>query len=583
MTEIAPTTPSLNAYLKVFSRRRRSFFVATIAALLVVAAVVTLWPAYYRSTATILIEQQEIPNDMVRTTISSFADQRLQMIQQRVMTRDNLLRLASKYDLYPDDRDAMASEELLQLVGSRISMNLVSGQFIDPRRGIPTEATIAFEIGFTDRSPDNAFKVANELYTLYHEENLKNRSDLVRETSSFLEAEARKLDLRVKDLEARVAKFKQQHVDELPELLDVNWQLYERTDAELREIARNRRLLEDQAIFLESELAVTSPFTGVMSESGARILSPADRLTALQSEMAQVQARYSPEHPDVLRIRSDIESLQEEVSARDRTRALYSQLEQLRGELAGIRERYSDEHPDVVLLSTQIRSLIRTLGDKVDDSKFDVDPTNPAYIQLNTRLQTTKLEIASLQDREEQARQKLAEFERRIARTPNVERTFSELAREYQNAAQKFAEVKQKQLEAELAESLEQDRKGEKFTLIDPPRVPETPVSPNRLLLGLIGSALALGIGLGVVALLEAQDDRVYGREPVLQAFGDTPMMAVPVIVSPVEVSSHRKRRYLWLGVMLLLGVGALAAVHQLVMPLDGIIAILTTRYGFGS
>ena len=570
----------LLAYFEAFSRRSRHFWISLMLGLAAVLGLTFGLPSYYKSTATILIEQQEIPNDMVRTTISSFADQRLQMTQQRVMTRDNLLALIGKYDLYPDDREDMPTEDLLELLGNRIDMSFVTGQFIDPRRGVPTEATIAFEIGFTDRSAEKAFKVANELFTLYHEENLRNRAQLVEETSSFLEIEAEKLDQRVRELEAEVAAFKERHVGELPELLSVNWQLYERTDAELQEISRTRRRLEDQVIYLESELAGMSPYDQIVSESGARILSPADRLAALQSELAQMRARYSPEHPDLQRIRSDIAGLEEEVDTRDRTRSLYQQLELLRSQLAGIRERYSEDHPDVVLLRTQIASLLKTLGDKVDDSRIEIDPTNPSYIQVQTRLESIRLELNSLDEQERAAKRKRTDLETRISNTPGVERTFSELAREYRNAAQKFTEVHAKQLEAELAESLEKDRKGEKFTLIDPPRVAEKPVSPNRLLIFFLGLVLSFGLSIGIVALAESLDDRVYGKSAVAQLLGVAPMAAIPVIVTRDDRNRARTRLVLaTLALTIVLALSVLA-VHLFLVPIDLILARIQTVLG---
>ena len=546
----------------------------------VVAVVSLLLPSSYQSTATILIEQQEIPNDLVRTTISSYADQRLQTIQQRVMTRDNLLELVDRFDLYAAKRERMPVEQLLATVADNITMNVIEGEFIDPRRGIPTSATIAFELGFVDRSPEKAFKVANELYTLYSEENLRSRNELVTETSSFLTSEANKLNERVLELEAQLAEFKERHINELPELLDVNWQMLDRSDAELREIERSRRSLEDQVVYLESEMTVLNPYDAIISETGSRLLSPADRLAALQAELAVIQSRYSSDHPDMLRIQSEISSLESEVSSRDQNRALHRELEQARTRLAEIRERYSEDHPDVILLTSQINVLVRKLDQKVDASQVDVEPTNPAYIQLRSKLETARLEMKSLASREQDARRKIRDLEARISRTPGVERTFRELAREYTNASAKFQEVKAKQLEAELAESLERERKGEKFTLIDPPRVPETPVSPNRLLIAVAGLILALGGAFGIGFLSESLDPRVYGAASIEAALGVGPTVSIPVIRNTVD-RKQRATRSVLLGTTTVVALClAVIAFHLWVMPVGTATAILLNRIG---
>jgi len=570
----------LTTYLNAFMRRSRWFFAVLLVLLAVTISVTTFLPSRYSSSATILIEQQEIPPDLVRTTISTYADQRLEMIQQRVMTRDTLLGIIKKYDLYPRERDRMPIEELLDEIRGNINIDVVSGQFIDPRRGVPTKATIAFELGFEDKSPEKAFKVANELYTLYYEENLRNRTETARETSTFLEMEAEKLNGQALELEKQLATFKEEHVDELPELLSVNWQMYDRTEEELRELARSRRTLQDQLLMLETDLVSLNPYQGTFSETGARILSPSDRLATLRSELAQIEARYKEDHPDVQRIRMDIASLEQAVDSRQRNRSLAAEIESARAELARIRERYSENHPDVILLSSQIGALAKQLDGKLDETSGDVDASNPAYLQLETRVKTTRLELEALDAREREVRRKRAELAERIARTPKVEQEFREMAREYTNAATKFQEVKAKQLEAELAESLEAERKGEKFTLIEPPQVPETPVSPNRPLIFAIGFVLSLGFAASAVILLELSDSRIYGASAIEAVLGVSPTASIPVIASS---SDARRSRRLVVAVLVAaagLIALALAAVHFLIVPLDAAVAIVLNRYG---
>lgn len=561
-------------------RRRWRTFLGTL--LLVLAAVTTLamlLPAIYKSTATVLIEQQEIPQDMVRPTITSYADQRLQSIQQRVMTRDNLLRIVNSYDLYPGKRDRLPTEAILELIVDSIDMQVVSGEFIDPRRGVPMEATIAFQLSFSDRSPDKAFKVANELYTLYHEENLQSRNAQVRETSSFLEAEARKLNSQVLKLEEELASFKEQHIDELPELLTTNWQLLDRADAEMREIDRSRVSLEDRILFLEAELAQLNPYEGIFSETGARILSSSDRLSALQTELAQAQARYSEDHPDLQRLRGDIAGLESEIGAREQQRLLRGELERARGELAAISERYSSEHPDVLLLSSQVELLAQKIEVSAGVNEEVSEATNPAYLQLRTRLESAQLELDSLDNKSLEVSRKQSDLETRIEQTPEVERKFRELAREYSNSASKYQEIKAKQLEAELAEALELERKGEKFTLIDPPRVPERPVSPNRPLIFALGLVLALGSAFAVMHLRENLDDRIYGASAVVDIIGLRPEVKIPLVRTVEVVTAHRVQRWWVYAVSAIALAVALYMVHVLVVPLDAGLAIMQKRF----
>src|SRR6202012_2773265 len=149
---------SLMERVRAYWRLRHAFFLVTglLTALTIVAGVV--WPPTYRTGATILIEQQEIPQELVRSAITSFADQRIQVISQRVMTTQNLLTLITRYDLYPDIHANKPREVLIQRMRDDIALRMISADVIDPRSGHPTQATIAFSVGYQNESPELALK-----------------------------------------------------------------------------------------------------------------------------------------------------------------------------------------------------------------------------------------------------------------------------------------------------------------------------------------------------------------------------------------------------------------------------------------
>ena len=144
--EMEKETKSLRDYLSAFVRRKKQILATVIILSLISVAVAVLLPPTYRSTATILIEQQEMPPDLVRSTISSYADQRIQVISQQVMTRPNLLRIVEKYNLYPSYRATKATEEVLQRLAKDIKLDLLKADVIDQRSGSKTTATIAFSL-----------------------------------------------------------------------------------------------------------------------------------------------------------------------------------------------------------------------------------------------------------------------------------------------------------------------------------------------------------------------------------------------------------------------------------------------------
>src|SRR5258707_4679758 len=182
-----PAAPSIDLREKLLSywRRRRTFLLVAGVTFAAAVTLALLLPATYRSTATILIEQQEIPQELVRSAVTSFADQRVQVISQRVMTTQNLLGLIERYDLYPEMRLTQPREVLLLKMRGDIALKMISADVIDPRSGRPTQATIAFSVSYKNHSPELALKVANDLTSLYLNENLSSHTPLVEQTSSL--------------------------------------------------------------------------------------------------------------------------------------------------------------------------------------------------------------------------------------------------------------------------------------------------------------------------------------------------------------------------------------------------------------
>ena len=173
-------------------RRHKVQIVAVTAVLAAVSVVVAIaLPPVYRSSATILVQEQEVPPDLVRSTITSFADERIQVISQQVMTRAVLLQLIDKYDLYEKYRGRMTSEDILERMRKDIKLSTVNADISDRSSGRRVNATIAFKISYDAPQPDSAQKVVDELVSLYLNENVKARQQSVAETTAFLDAGGR--------------------------------------------------------------------------------------------------------------------------------------------------------------------------------------------------------------------------------------------------------------------------------------------------------------------------------------------------------------------------------------------------------
>jgi polysaccharide chain length determinant protein (PEP-CTERM system associated) len=515
-------------------RRRRlpmaiAFGVVLTAALLLAV----LLPASYRSAGTILIEQQEIPEDFVRSAVTSFADQRVQMISQRVMTSTNLLEIIERHDLYDSARRARPREQLIERIRDDIQLDMISADVVDPRKGGVVKATIAFSVAFNNRSPDVAARVANDLVSLFLRENLETRRQLAEGSAQFLASEAERLRRRIEELAQTIAVFKRDNYDRLPELADSTLQQLGRLNEELRELGGRVRALDQQIVILDSQLVQLSPKAGFVTERGERLLAPADRLKALRAEYTAVVGRYSARHPDVRRLEREIDKLEQEIAA---------------GPSAG--------------------------------SEVGAEPDNPAYVQISAQREIAVSERASLVARLAELRTLIADHERAQSAMPEIEREYSALLREAESEQTKYAEIRQKLMAAQLSQNLESEQKGERFTLIDPPVRPQEPISPDRKLIAILGLVLAVGAAVGILLALEAIDTRVHGGRQVTALLGEAPLVVLPWATEAPARRSLWKDRRMWLAAAVLGGAGAVLLAHVFWRPLDVLWALLLQRIG---
>ncbi|MEW8441394.1 MAG: lipopolysaccharide biosynthesis protein [Candidatus Thiodiazotropha taylori] len=508
-------------YLAILKRRKKQLLLPAAVILFLSLVLAMGLPAIYRAEATILIEQQEIPSELVRSTVTSYAGERIQVISQRVMTTENLGKIIDNYGLYKEARTDTSLTLLAEMLREEIELEMISADVIDPRSGRPTIATIAFKLSFSNKTPRIAQKVTSELVSLYLDENLRQRTQSALETSSFLSAEADRLNQEITELEASLAEFKEKNVDNLPELQPLNLQLMERNELELSETIQRIRNLKERKIYLQSELAQMSPTTDIYNSSGNRVMGTEDRLRALQTEYLALATRYTNDHPTLINMKSEIEILENELDS--------------------------------------------TPKQKKKKNQSD----NPAYLQLETQLKAADGELVSLYAIRDELKVKLKSFEERLIQSPQVEREYRNLTRDYENALAKYKEVKSKQLEAKLAESLERERKGERFSLIEPPQLPEKPDKPNRLAILFLGFVFSFAGGISNVVVRESMDQAVYGAKGVIEISKAPPLAEIPYIKNKEDNQKKLINAKVVLLGLLAMVITLLLTVHLFYKPLD--------------
>jgi succinoglycan biosynthesis transport protein ExoP len=552
-----------------------------------------LWPPTFTSIGTILIEQQELPADLVRSTVSTYASQRIQIISQRVMTTETLLGIIQRYNLYADLRRRKPREEVIAAMRKATNLQMISADVIDPRDGHPTKATIAFSLSYSNRSADLAAQVANELVSLYLQQNIESRQKSAQDAVSFLKDESERLSRDIDDLQARIAKFKGKNANDLPELTQLNLTGLNQMQAEILETDTQLQSGEQQLIFLDAQLAQINPTAQIYDSTGQRVQSPADLLKSLRSEYARDSALYAPDHPDVARLKREIAALEAAGPGnkpQDVVNEYRRELEDAQAQLNDAKHRYSADHPDVIRAQRLVDSLQQKLTDATRTapssapSETGPDATvgadNPAYIQLRAQREAVASQRKALEDKRATLQGRFEEYERRLASTPAVEREYSELLANLSSAQIQYSEAKHKQMEADIADNLENERKGEHFSLIEPPLAPEEPASPNRPLIIVFGMVAGVAAALGIVALLEGLDGSVRGVQDLERLVEVPPLAVIPRMLNNLDLRARRRhRRYAMFGTVTGL-VFSLLAVHIFYRPLDVLWAIAMRHLG---
>jgi uncharacterized protein involved in exopolysaccharide biosynthesis len=491
------------------------------------------------------------------------------------MTFANLSELIKKYDLYADDRKSKPMEVIIEYMRRDIKTKIISADVVDPRSGRPMEATIAFSIKYHSRNAETAQKVAGEITSLFLNENLKNRKEMASLTEEFLGKSLDGEKDKLKALETRLAQFKQEHAKELPEFSQFTIATLERSETELRERTARLDSLQERRIYLKGELARLGA-SRIVTGGDLNGLTPEDRLRYLYNLSVQLKTQYGPNHPDVIRTNNAINELLAS-GAQLRDKSFMKDIKQRKEqELQSLESKYAASHPDVIKLRQQIEQLGKQETTAVS-SNYETS-NNPDYIQLAAQLQAIEQNLISEQSIIGGLQDKIQSLQSSLSQSPKVEQDYRALMRELENANRNFLEYQAKQTQAKLATQLEQEQKGERFTLIEPPMRPEEPVSPNRPLLLVMAVVLSIAAAVGCVFGLEKIDGTVRSEAGLTRLSGIAPLVVIPHLAAhPIE----RRSALAWqpLAVSAAVALVVISLVHFLYKPLDVVYYILIRKF----
>lgn len=553
-------------------RRRKWWFTLPAAAIVALAVVLILvLPPIYRSKATILIESQEIPQDLVPALVSDYIDRRLDVLTRRVLLKDNLIRLIDRYDLYPTQREYFTETEVAERMSRDVGVQVLSTEVNDPRTGNSSDMTVAFEVQFDYPDAEVARRVVDELVSLYLATNQERRRGVIEQTTAFFQDERETLEERIVQLEDELAAFRQENAELMPRAVEYTRVRLGNVEQRLQDLRSSLRSLQEREGFLQTQLALTDEFD-TFEEFGVPGSTPESKLELARAELAAARARYSASHPDIVRLEREVRSLQSIVGARGGVTQLVARETELAAELGQLQERYTSEHPDVRRVQGQLASVRESLEDVGGavggGGAAGMRQRNSAYVQLKAQLNSAQAEIRAITEQQRELEDVRSDLQAQLARAPRIEQELLELNRRLETAIEERDEVAEKARTAGLSGSLEASSIGEQFVLAEPATVPRKPVRPSEKLILALGLVLAVGGGGASVMAVEMLDRSVRSSVQLAKIVGETPLAMIPQLAT---VQENRRRWLLRLAVVALAlagVVGVLVWVDRAVTPL---------------
>ncbi len=456
-------------------------------------------PNRYTSRTLVLIEGQKVPEKYVNTVVNDDLGERLANMQEQILSRTRLQPIIERFGLYKDEINKVPMEDLIERMRKNVSVTAVKAEFQSTRPG--TQGLPGFYIAFTADNPRLAQQVCAEITSMFMSENLKAREQSAQGTTEFLAKQLEDAKRKLDDLDSKLAAWKGKNLGRLPGqeqnnmamLMTLNTQLDAVTQA-LNRAQQDRTYAET---LLSQQLAAWD--AGTSDAAGVATTLP-QQLAAAQANLNLLEARYTPNHPDVVKARQTVEELKKKLDA------------------------VGEETPKT---------------DAKPKKSTRVEPQN--ITQMRTTLHALDQEIAGRKVQQQRLQQQISEYQGKVASAPMIEEEGKSLTRDYQTAFAFYNDLLAKKTQSEMATDMERRQQGENFRVMDPANLPEKPSFPDRLLFTLGGVGGGLGLGFGLAFLVELRDKSLRSEQDI-EFYLELPTLAqVPTVGEHIPVNGDRR------------------------------------------
>jgi polysaccharide chain length determinant protein (PEP-CTERM system associated) len=475
-------------------------------------------PNLYQAGATILLIPQRVPETYVRATVTTRLEERLRTVREQILTRPRLEGLIKELNLYSGESQTLLMEQLVEHMREQV--------VITPgREG-------SFRLSFTHGDPRLAAVVADRFAKMFIDENTKDRELQADSTSRFLDAQLEDAKRRLVEQEKKLEAYRRAHSGSLPNQFASNLQMIQANQQQLVAMSEATNRLRDRRLDLDRQIAQQHDAI----QNAATAVPPPVILPAAPNAQAAAAAALAG--------------------------TVTQQLEGKRKELAGLLLRLSPEHPDVRIARRQIVDLEERAREEAATAAAAAAaqtpraapvpvaaPPSAATVLAQNRLKEMQSQLASLdaqiahnEEESQRLRGLITSYQGRIEELPSRESELTEITRDYATLQTSYQGMLAKREEAAVAANLERRQIGEQFRVVDPPRIPEVPVSPNRLMINAIGAVLGLLLGFGTAVVIELFDSTARTDMEIGAALGLPTLAMIPLVVTEQEKQRRTRR-----------------------------------------
>ncbi len=505
-------------FLKIARTRAPLILVPAVVGLVAALIVSSQLPDVYQAETLIQIVPQSVPDAYVRSTVTIKTEDRLDALGNQVKSRTQLERIISELNLYQKERAVRPMQDVVELMRGSMSIETVR-----PNRIAPVDA---FYLRFKYEDPVMAARVTERIGTLYIDYNARERGALAQGTNEFLESELKEAKSRLEQADRKLQAFRERHSGKLPTQLQSNMQAIQSTQMQRQALVeslardRDRRLMLERLYndALAEPAAVTQAASAAANNPNAlAAMSPRQQLEIAKGNLSILEVKLKEGHPDLRRARKQVADLEKQVAALPDT-AMASAPAGVTLEELQRRERISSMRAEIESLDRQVafkESEERRVGKVIDD------------------------------------------YQSRIEAVPGVESEYLSLSRDYDTLQTSFESLLAKSDAARMAGNLEERHIGEQFRVLDAPRVPGRPISPQRVYISGGGLAAGLVIGLLIVGVLEVKDGSLRSGDDVTQVLHLPVIAVMPAVLTAQDRRLIHRRRWMVSGMAAILTIAA--------------------------